>query len=390
MNKSKAVGGASVMTMISLAFACLANNAGSGFGSGQEVMQYFVSFGTKGILGFFFDTALWVLASVLIILDVRKYGINSLREVFTFYCGKILGNILFVLSFAYLFVLIGIMLSGSGASFEQYFGVNPIVGRLMMSVLAIGVCVFGMKKAVDIIGKLGPLICIFIAIISIMAILNPSNTFAEANAFVNEHAVELLRPSSSCAWSSFAFSAISLSFMIAFVSGLPRTNPMGTKQLAKTYVLGGVFYLIDAMLMVTALLLHVTTLLNVQVPVLALGQMYASWIGIIFGAVLLCAIFTTVVPLIWGVAEVIIPETSKWYVPVCIVVTVLSFFVSGFASFSNLLSMLFSVMNWTCIPLFLAVLLRRPVIKIFKIKVRRPEKNYDTCWIGKAVVQKEE
>ena len=90
------------LTVFILSGAYLAYLAGSGFGSGQEMMQYFTSFGYAGIMGILVSAVLWGSYATFIVKDSRDFGLTSLRQVYLFYCGKYLGNALFGFSLAYL------------------------------------------------------------------------------------------------------------------------------------------------------------------------------------------------------------------------------------------------------------------------------------------------
>ncbi len=64
------------------------------------------------------------------------------------------------------------MISGAGASLQEYCGVSYYVGGLFMALLVFVAFAFGLEKLIDIVGLMGPLIIgfsIFIAICTITA-----------------------------------------------------------------------------------------------------------------------------------------------------------------------------------------------------------------------------
>lgn len=62
------------LTVFILSGAYLAYLAGSGFGSGQEMMQYFTSFGYAGIMGILVSAVLWGSYATFIVKDSKTSG----------------------------------------------------------------------------------------------------------------------------------------------------------------------------------------------------------------------------------------------------------------------------------------------------------------------------
>lgn len=353
------------LSMLLLAGSYIAYLAGSGFGTGQEVMQYFVSYGTLGILGQILSCILWTTCAVFIVIDVRRYDLKSLKDVFVLYCGKYLGTALFAVTFVYLFVLVGIMLSGAGASFAQYFGINTMVGRMIMAVLALITCLLGLRRTVDVIGSIGPFIAIFVLIISAISLINPLNTMAEGNAYILTH--DLLQPSSpSWVVSAVMYCAIAITFQTSFCSGLARSSTISTKKLATSLVIGSASYLVAALCMICAFITNISAIAGADVPNLVLGQMHSPWVGAVFGVVLLCAIYITTAPLVWAVADVFVLEKTKWYPWIIIAIMVVSYIISGAASFAVLLNFIFSIIGWVGLLYIIPLLGSRFIRKHFK------------------------
>ena len=128
-----------------------------------------------------------------IVKDSRDFGLTSLHQVYLFYCGKYLGNVLFGFSLAYLFCMASLMIAGSGAAFAQYFHVGDEVGRIIMTVMVLITGLFGMRKTVDVIGALGPCIIVFVVLIAAISLANGANTLEAGDAYVKSH--DLLKPS---------------------------------------------------------------------------------------------------------------------------------------------------------------------------------------------------
>ena len=351
------------LTVFILSGAYLAYLAGSGFGSGQEMMQYFTSFGYIGIAGILISAVLWSSYAAFIVKDSRDFGLTSLHQVYLFYCGKYLGNALFGFSLAYLFCMASLMIAGSGAAFAQYFHVGDEVGRIIMTVMVLITGLFGMRKTVDVIGALGP--CIIVFVVLIAAILaNGANTLEAGDAYVKSH--DLLKPSENWLWAAIMYFSYCILFQAAYLSGVASTNPATTKQLVQSVIIGAVIYVIASILMMLAFVANISILDGMEVPNLYLGDKINPFLGAIYGVILLAALYTTTAPLVWSVTNVFAQEKTKKYPWVIVAVSVLAYFGSGFSSFSVLVNLV------TKIAAYVGILYIVPVFYVKFIKKPKP------------------
>ena len=53
------------------------------------------------------------------------------------------------------------MISGAGATLAEYYGINPYVGRVGMTLAAFFTVILGLHKLTDILGSLGTVIIVF-------------------------------------------------------------------------------------------------------------------------------------------------------------------------------------------------------------------------------------
>src|SRR5699024_1260941 len=87
------------------------------------------------------------------------------------------------------------MIAGSGSIFEQQFGIHPIIGALMLTVLVILTLVLNVKRVISAISSITPFLLVLIFIITIYSILTSdvSNaTLVESASAHNSAAPNLL------------------------------------------------------------------------------------------------------------------------------------------------------------------------------------------------------
>lgn len=355
------------LTVFILSGAYLAYLAGSGFGSGQEMMQYFTSFGYAGIMGILVSAVLWGSYATFIVKDSRDFGLTSLRQVYLFYCGKYLGNALFGFSLAYLFCMASLMIAGAGAAFAQYFNIGNEIGRIIMTVMVLVTGLLGMRKTVDVIGSLGPCIIVFVVLIAAIALTNGATGLEAGNEYVKSH--NLLKPSENWLWAAVMYFSYCILFQAAYLSGVASTNPATTRQLVQSVVIGAVIYVLASILMMLAFIANISILEGIEVPNLYLGGMINPFLGAIYGIILLAALYTTTAPLVWSVTNVFAAEKTKAYPWVVVAVSVLAYFGSGFSSFSVLVNLV------TTVAAYVGILYIVPVFYIKFVKKPKPAKN---------------
>lgn len=349
-------------TVFILSGAYIAYLAGSGFGSGQEIMQFFTAYGYVGILGILISAVLWATYAVFIVRDSRNYQLTSLHQVYIFYCGKYLGNALFIFSIAYLFCMASLMIAGSGAAFAQYFNVGNEIGRIIMTVLVLITGLLGMRKIVDVIGTLGPCIIVFVLLIAIIALFNGATGLEAGNEYVQTN--EMLKPTNNWLWAAIMYFSYCILFQAAYLSGIATTNPASTRQLTLGVVIGASVYVLATIIMMLAFMANISILNGIEVPNLYLGSKINPILGAIYGVILVAALYTTTAPLIWSVTNAFAKEKTRAYPWVVMFTAVLAYLGSGLSSFSVLVNLVTTIAAYVgilyIIPVFYVKFVKKP------------------------------
>ena len=176
--------------VITFGGAIIAFLIGSGFATGQEIMQYFTSYGYWGVFG----TGLAVLALMtyvcvefLVVGQAQQFTRPSM--IYQYYCGKYLGTFFDYFSIVFIFMSFMVMVSGMGALFEQHYSLPAYVGGAALAVVAAMTVFFGLGRLVDVIGKVGPVIVAIAIGLGLWAVLRNPSGIAEGNAVLPELAV---------------------------------------------------------------------------------------------------------------------------------------------------------------------------------------------------------
>ncbi|MDV4150155.1 transporter [Clostridium sp. AL.422] len=110
---------------------------GAGLASGQEIKEFFTSYGIVSFLGIIVCGIFYIALGSIVSKISIKYKLNSYGDVIKIVSPNILGKITGVITTLYLISSASIILAGSGALINQFFGVPKIVGSLIMVGFAI-------------------------------------------------------------------------------------------------------------------------------------------------------------------------------------------------------------------------------------------------------------
>ncbi len=87
-------GKVNIKTVISFAGAYVATVIGSGFATGQEILQFFTFYGYAGIIGGIISMVLFSWFGAEVIDKGRELKLKEPIKIYQVYCGKYLGTFL--------------------------------------------------------------------------------------------------------------------------------------------------------------------------------------------------------------------------------------------------------------------------------------------------------
>ncbi len=325
----------SISALLILAGANIAYTTGAGYGTGQELMQYFTSYGYFGFLGLLILVLLFIGFDSIIAIDSRKYQLKNISDVFNHYCGKILGSVLSVFSFAFLFGMAALMIAGAGAYFSEYFEINTMIGSAIITGCVLITCLFGLKKTVNVIGLIGPAIAVFVLAIGITAIVNGQMDLKSGHEFLINKGTTI-QPSGNWFIAAIMFFSFCTLFRGPYIIGTAIHRAEKIKYIVWGNIIGIVTYGVLGTILMSGQITNAPLVDGKEVPNLTLGLMISPLIGGIFGLVLILAIYTTATPLIWSVADIVTKENSKFFPWIISIACGLAFTTSNLASFSVL------------------------------------------------------
>jgi uncharacterized membrane protein YkvI len=335
--------------------AILAFCIGAGFATGQEVNQFFVSYGYYGFAGIIITLILYLYMCSSFMYVGKTTPLKKVNDIFNYYCGNVIGRFFEWYSILLLFLIFIVMLSGSGAVFEEHYGLPNYVGSLLLALLSLFTVIIGFKKLVTIIGIIGPIIVVGCLTVSIMAIFSNTEGISTANEFI---ATAHLTTASGSWWLSGILYASFMSILLAaFVSAMGASSS-SKKEALTGGALGGIVFALAAGIVALALFANISTISDKSIPLLFLANELVPVIGSIYALLLLAGIYTTAAPILWSVCIRFTEDHSKKMYVVAILVTT-GAFIASFTPFGTLVNIIYPSSGWLGIVFFVFMIMKQ-------------------------------
>lgn len=352
---------------ITIVLAFIGIIVGAGFATGQEMLQYFVSYGKIGILAAFVS-AITVAISGLVVVQLGSYYLAGdhgtvLRHV----SHPFLAHLLDLGVLVTLFSTGTVMFAGAGSNLNQQFHIPTWVGSLIMLVLVLIVGLLDVDRVTEIIGALTPFIIVFITITAIWVLSTP-----HADPVTLEQAAHTITPVGTH-WLISALNYVGLNLMIgasmAIIIGGNNPDP---RAAGLGGFLGGIMFGLMLTAATWALYLRSNQVAADDVPMLTIVNQIHPWLGFGMSLAILGMIFNTVIGMLYAFGKRITASRPKRFYPAFVVSSCIAFGFS-FLGFKTLLSVVFPILGYIGILLFLVFLVGwlRSFSKIQEESLRR-------------------
>ena len=147
---------------LSLAMAYVGVLVGAGLSSGQDMLQYFLSFGKIGLVGVVLLGVLNVVFGRIIVTLGSHYQSSNHQEVLEQIAHPVINRIIDITLIISCFVVGFVMVAGAGANLQQQFGLPSWLGALFCSLLVIVIAFLDFDKITRVLGVFTPVIVVMI------------------------------------------------------------------------------------------------------------------------------------------------------------------------------------------------------------------------------------
>lgn len=325
---------------LKIASAFIGIVVGAGFASGQEILQYYTSFGYWGFGGALVAAALFgYLGMVLTRLGSRMQTTSHEEAVYAI-SGKVLGKVIDYTLVITLFGILVVMVAGAGSIFSQQFGLPPAFGRAIMTVLVILTIMLNVKKVITIIGSITPFLILMVVGITIYSLLTMDSSFAELEPVAREQL------SSTPHWLLSAFNYVSLSIALcasmSLVMGGAEKDP---KVAARGGLMGGLGFGALILLSYFAIFSKVDVVGASDLPMLALGDNISPVLGIIMAVIIFAMIYNTAVSMLLSFSARFM-EMGTTRFRVFVIISGIAAFLLSFLGFTALVNWFYPIIGY--------------------------------------------
>ncbi|TXJ33955.1 hypothetical protein EPJ69_03140 [Brachyspira aalborgi] len=359
----------SINNVIMFGGSIIAFLIGSGFATGQEVLQYFTAYGFWGMAGtlVMFIVFLYVCSSFILVGYDNTF--EKPNDVYIYYCGKYIGTFFDYFSTLFIYMSYFVMIAGAGATMKQQYGISEVIGAIVMAILSGVTVAFGLKNIVKVLGKLGPIICIISIFLGIYGIVTNFSGLAEGNRIVGE--LQKTKASTNWFFSSASYIGFCMLWLTAFVAALGKQA-----NSKKEGVLGAFFgtfgFSIAVIIVALGLLAHINEVANSQIPSLILASKISTIFATVFSVIVIGGIYTTAVPLLWTASSrVVSDDSSGKFKIVTIILAAVGCFIGLKIPFDKLVNIVYVLNGYVGFLLFFIMLIK----SIIRIKNKNNIKN---------------
>ncbi len=321
---------------------------GSGFATGQEVLQYFSSYGYWGIAGAVLTLVLMLYVGVSFITVGYDKKFDKGSDIFKYYCGNALGTFFDYFSILFIYLSFIVMVAGASATFNQHFGLPNWVGGVTMAILAGATVLMGLNKLVDIIGKIGPTIVVISILLGLISIFNNLDGLAKAPALIPT--MDLTRASTNWIFAAGSYVGFCMLWLAGFLSSIgSRAN--SRKEVAYGAAIGAIGFSLAVIVVALGLMACIEDVAGSQIPALILAGKVHPLVATLFSVIIVAGIYTTAVPLLWSVSSRFTVDKSRNFKLLTVILAIIGLVVGIGLPFSKLVNVVYVINGYVGILL---------------------------------------
>lgn len=313
---------------------------GAGFASGQEILQFFASFGSIGLVGCVVAGVVFVLLSMAFSTMGQRLKAGSHKEVVTAMLGKYAGAVFDLLITFFLFAITVVMLAGAGSLLHQWLGVPEVWGSVIATVATVLIVCLDVRSVITFIGAVTPFLMFMTVVVAGYVLLTPHPdiaTLQEATAS---------QPKGAGHW----FIAALLYVSYNTVAGMPFLVIMGGQASSRRValwggIIGGLLLGMLMLLIASSMFLRIDTISGLPMPMLSIATQISPWLGHLMSLVIFGMILNTAVGMLYAfMARITTPNTTRFRVGTAIAGVVA--LAGSFVGFIQLVGLVYPIYGY--------------------------------------------
>jgi uncharacterized membrane protein YkvI len=283
---------------------------GAGLASGQEITQFFSTYGYMSFYGLLLCAVLYILFSSMMVSISIKYNLSSYTEFINLVSPGFLGKITDYLTSFFLISGAAIIMAGSGALLYQYFGLPKYIGILIMAVIALITLLKDTQGLIAINSFIVPCLTTIIITVFVFYLIYSKDTMSiEYIKQVPVHKTLLV--GNQWIISTLLYAGFNMLFSCGVI--IPLTKEMKKKSVIITgLVIGALLLTVVAFLINAMLIVNIPEIFKYEIPLLHVVSRFGPLIQIFLLAIIWCEMFSTEVANIYSVGKTL---ENKYKIP---------------------------------------------------------------------------
>lgn len=313
---------------------------GAGFASGQEILQYFTSFGHLGTLAAILSTALFAYFGMTLTRLGSRMKTTSHKDVIYKISGRYLGLVIDGIIIFTLFGVGVVMIAGAGSLLHQQFGLPVFVGSMLLIIFIVLTVMLNVEKVVGVIGSITPFLVLAVILVGVYSLMTMDASFNELNPIAQSNATTLPN------WFISAINYVSFNIAVGAAMSLVMGGAEKDERVAALGgLVGGLGLGVLIILSHLAIFSKVDVVAAYDMPTLKIVNDISPYLGIFMSFILFGMIFNTGVSMFYAfIARFFEMNTKKS--DTAVIIACLIGFVLSFVGFTDLVAFFYNLIGY--------------------------------------------
>ncbi|QRF90735.1 hypothetical protein CLH39_11035 [Alcaligenes faecalis] len=297
-----------IKNILGIAMAFVGVVVGAGFASGQEILQFFSSFGYWGLLGGVVSGLCFTILGMAVGELSQVSVSHSFKEGLYLICGPRLGVVVDIMITFFMYAIAVVMFAGGGSLMEQQWGVPAQYGSIAVMLITVLIVFLRVDRVMAFIGSVTPILVLMMIFLCIYSWNTRDLPLEELDVIAQT------KPQGGGHWLVGSLLYVSYNMvvgapflMIAGAQATSRRNAL-LGGLVGGLLLGFLIVLISA-----GVFGRIDTIGSAALPMLMLATEQSKLLGTIMSVVIFAMILTTSVGVLYSFsARIFTPNTRKF------------------------------------------------------------------------------
>ncbi|ADZ22281.1 putative membrane protein YkvI [Clostridium acetobutylicum] len=317
-------------TILIIANVFIGTIVGAGLASGQEIFQFFASYGYNSFFGLALCTVIYIMVGFVILTLGKKFNLHSYNDIISVVSPGILGKIINLLTSFFMVMSCSIILAGSGSLLNEYFNIPKWVGIIFMLIISIVITLKNTEGLIKVNSFIVPLL--ITVIVTIFCLY-----FFTSKGFLYN---PLPLKKGSWLLSSLLYGGFNILCCSGVLVPLSSERDFSLKNLFLGVCLGSIILTAISSMINYLLIANIPYIFKYEIPLLYVASSFSKIIQLLLLVIIWCEMLSTEVSDIYSIAKTLESLFNFSYIKSTAIILVIVLPVSQIG-FKNLITVLY-------------------------------------------------